>query len=183
MQLLLLFSSSVQFSWFSVLFDVVDDSLTYNKRQYHLIYYSTKENRLWTWSHFNNELRGNTYVNFKEFLNPFFLSAPFLYPLKTSQNPKVFWCFLGVEKGSTGNKWVNPEFKSWAINVSLKHVNMIYCSHYVFLEGFQNWRSRFKGTPWTKKFQLKPQNFQLNCLKQVRVSQNIQFSRKATRFE
>ena len=31
--------------------------------------------------------------------NPFFSNAPFLYPLKTS-------CFLGVEKGCIGNKWV-----------------------------------------------------------------------------
>ena len=36
------------------------------------------------------------------FLNPFVPSAPFLYPLKTSENLMVFWCFLGVEKG-----WVN----------------------------------------------------------------------------
>ena len=28
-----------------------------------------------------------------------FLNAPFLYPLKISENCKVFWCFQGVEKG------------------------------------------------------------------------------------
>ena len=46
-------------------------------------------------------------------LNPFFLSAPFLYPLKTSENLKVFFMFSGVikkqhqgvEKGSIGNEW------------------------------------------------------------------------------
>ena len=32
-------------------------------------------------------------------LNPFVHNAPFLYPLKTSENLKVFWCFQGVEKG------------------------------------------------------------------------------------
>ena len=39
--------------------------------------------------------------------NPFFPNASFLYPLKTSKNHKVFWCFQGVEKGCTGNKCVN----------------------------------------------------------------------------
>ena len=39
-------------------------------------------------------------------VNPFVPSAPFLYPLKTSENLKVFWCFQGVEKGCTGNEWV-----------------------------------------------------------------------------
>ena len=31
-------------------------------------------------------------------LNPFVPSAPFLYPLKTSENLNVFWCFQGVEE-------------------------------------------------------------------------------------
>ena len=38
--------------------------------------------------------------------NPFFPTAPFLYPLKTSENRKVFCCFPGVEKGCIGNEWV-----------------------------------------------------------------------------
>ena len=29
---------------------------------------------------------------------PFVPNAPFFYPLKTSENSKVFWCFQGVEK-------------------------------------------------------------------------------------
>ena len=41
------------------------------------------------------------------YFNPFVPNAPFLYPLKTSENLKVFWCFQGVEKGCIGNKWVN----------------------------------------------------------------------------
>ena len=41
--------------------------------------------------------------------NLFVCSAPFLYPLKTSENLQVFWCFQGVEKGCIGNKWVNKE--------------------------------------------------------------------------
>ena len=34
-------------------------------------------------------------------------NVSFLYPLKPSENLKVFWCFQGVEKGYIGNKWVN----------------------------------------------------------------------------
>ena len=40
-------------------------------------------------------------------INPFVPNAPFLYPLKTSENCNVFWCFQGIEKGCVGNKWVN----------------------------------------------------------------------------
>ena len=40
-------------------------------------------------------------------INPFVPNAPFLYPLKTSENPTVFWCFQGLEKGCIGNKWAN----------------------------------------------------------------------------
>ena len=40
-------------------------------------------------------------------VNPFVPSAPFLYPLKTSESQTVFWCFQGVGKGCIGNKWVN----------------------------------------------------------------------------
>ena len=32
-------------------------------------------------------------------INPFIPNLPILYPLKTSENRKVFWCFQGVEKG------------------------------------------------------------------------------------
>ena len=35
---------------------------------------------------------------------PFVLSAPFLYPLKTSENQKVLWRFQGVGKWCIGNK-------------------------------------------------------------------------------
>ena len=34
-------------------------------------------------------------------------NAPFLYPLKASENHTVFWCFQGIEKGGIGNEWVN----------------------------------------------------------------------------
>ena len=39
-------------------------------------------------------------------INPFVLNALFLYLLKTPESRKVFYCFQGVEKGCTGNKWV-----------------------------------------------------------------------------
>ena len=38
--------------------------------------------------------------------NPFVPNAFFLYPLKSSENLAVFWCFQGVEKGCIGNEWV-----------------------------------------------------------------------------
>ena len=41
--------------------------------------------------------------------NPFFPNTPFLYPLKTSENRKVFWSFQGVEKRCIGNEWINSE--------------------------------------------------------------------------
>ena len=34
--------------------------------------------------------------------NPFVPNAPFLYPLKTSENRAVSWCFQVVEKGALG---------------------------------------------------------------------------------
>ena len=43
---------------------------------------------------------------FKKVINPFIPNAPILYPLKTSENRKVFLCFQRVEKGCTGNEWV-----------------------------------------------------------------------------
>ena len=46
---------------------------------------------------------------FVTFLLPhsFPMHPSFLYPLKTSKNLTVFWCFQGFEKGCIGNKWVN----------------------------------------------------------------------------
>ena len=45
-------------------------------------------------------------------LNPFVPNTPFLYPLKTSENRNIFWCFLGIGKGCIGNKWVKRTFKT-----------------------------------------------------------------------
>ena len=41
-------------------------------------------------------------------VHPFVPYAPFPYPLKTSGNCKIFWSFLGLEKGCIGNEWANP---------------------------------------------------------------------------
>ena len=40
------------------------------------------------------------------FIKSFISNAPFLYPLKTLENPTVFWCFQAIEKGYIRNKWV-----------------------------------------------------------------------------
>ena len=43
-------------------------------------------------------------------VNPFVPNAPFLYLLRTSENVTVFWCFQGVEKGCIGIEWIK---KKW----------------------------------------------------------------------
>ena len=37
---------------------------------------------------------------------------PIPYPLKTSENCKVFWCFQGLEKGYTGYERINKYWNS-----------------------------------------------------------------------
>ena len=49
------------------------------------------------------------YLPVSLYINPFVPDAPFLFPLKTSENLTVFWCFQGVEKGCTANEWVRDE--------------------------------------------------------------------------
>ena len=44
-------------------------------------------------------------INSNMHVNPFVPNAPFLYPLKTSENLTVL-CFQGVEEGYLGNEWV-----------------------------------------------------------------------------
>ena len=57
---------------------------------------SFPNNSMQTWS--------NT-LQYRGILNLLVPSAPFLYPLKTSGNRKVFWCFQGLEKGCIENIW------------------------------------------------------------------------------
>ena len=44
--------------------------------------------------------------------NPFFPNATFFYPLKTSENRKVFQCFQGVEKGCIGKEWIKNKIST-----------------------------------------------------------------------
>ena len=41
--------------------------------------------------------------------NSFISNAPFLYPLKTSENLTIFWCFQRVEKGCIWNEQVKEK--------------------------------------------------------------------------
>ena len=64
--------------------------------------------------------------------NPFVPNAPFLYPLKTSENRKVFWCFQAAEKGCTGSngsKFTNIVNFSREISINLKWqcFNTFFC--------------------------------------------------------
>ena len=59
-------------------------------------------------------------------INPFVPNTTFLYPLKTSENCKVFRCFLRVEKRWTGNKWVKDvknNGKSFQVMLVIIYVN------------------------------------------------------------
>ena len=48
-------------------------------------------------------------------VNRFVPNVLFLYPLKTSENPKVFLCFQEAEKGCIGNEYVNI-INTWTLN-------------------------------------------------------------------
>ena len=52
--------------------------------------------------------------------NPFAPDALFLYPLKTSENRKVFLCFHGVEKKYIGNKYIKHAFTCQDIPVDAR---------------------------------------------------------------
>ena len=65
-----------------------------------------------------------TYGGGSFIFNPFVPNAPFLYPLKTSENRKVFWCFHGVEKGTLETNGL----MGFASNHLLKHsIQMTKC--------------------------------------------------------
>ena len=49
-------------------------------------------------------------VDKQKCVNPFVPNAPFLYPLKISENRKDFLVFSGGKKGYIANKWVKPYF-------------------------------------------------------------------------
>ena len=59
------------------------------------------------WQHILQGFLKYVWTIFRNYaLNPFVPNAPFPYPLKTSENCKVFWCFQVVEKRCIVNKWL-----------------------------------------------------------------------------
>ena len=52
----------------------------------------------------------NVYVKLQVPINQFVPKATFLYPLKTSENRKIFWCFQRVEKGCMGTTGLKKRF-------------------------------------------------------------------------
>ena len=62
---------------------------------------------------------------FRNIFKLFVLNAAFLYPLKTSEDLKVFWCFQGLEKGCIGKEWVNVFGK---IYKHLKRTVLLHCT-------------------------------------------------------
>ena len=55
--------------------------------------------------------KGFVYVmeKIRQRIDRFVPNVPFLYPLGTSENRKIFWCFQGPEKGCIGNEWVKAK--------------------------------------------------------------------------
>ena len=58
-------------------------------------------------------------------LNSFVPNAPFLYPLKLSENRKIISCFQGVEKGCIGNEWVTSFGQSYGQPKLVGHVPLL----------------------------------------------------------
>ena len=77
---------------------------------------------------------------FIDLLTRLFPMHPFLYPLKISENRKVFWCFQGVEKGCIGKKWVNSKFwGQWKKYFTWVSTNDVYLTRYFMLQR-SSWR-------------------------------------------
>ena len=64
------------------------------------------------------------------FPNPFVPNAPFLYPLKTSGNRKVFWCFQGIEKGCIRKKWVKFHLLHYSFSKSSENIHEFHLIHW-----------------------------------------------------
>ena len=64
----------------------------------------------WSAVESKREVRSYNVTSFFSVLDPFVPNTPFLYPLKTSENRKVFRCFQGAEKGCIVNKWIQCQF-------------------------------------------------------------------------
>ena len=70
---------------------------------------------LTNWSRYSERISLNHLLAIWGQLKPFVPNAPFLYTLKTTENPTenltVFWCFQGAEKGCIENEWVKKNIK------------------------------------------------------------------------
>ena len=75
------------------------------------------------------------------FIGPFVPNAPFLYPLKTSENHTVFWCFQWLEKGCIENQWVKKDSAKNYFLVILKKSSKHYPRKHLWTTAFEFWKS------------------------------------------
>ena len=72
----------------------------------------------------------------KYFFNPFVPNAPFHFPLKASEDRKVFWYFQGVKKGCIWNEWVksvhNPIFSVMRKSYFYKYRSIFFCKYHFY---------------------------------------------------
>ena len=84
------------------------------------------------------------YVNMS---NPFVPNARFLYPLKTSENPEVFWCFQGVEKGCVENEQVKKIWLNMIRNLNVSTLFLVSSSFLFKMQFFfEKSKSKFRIT-------------------------------------
>ena len=84
-------------------------------------------------------------ITFQRSLNPFVPNAPFLYPLKKSENRMIFWCFQGAEEGCIKNKRVNLFQADLPLYSNAFYFFLQYCSIKVFAA--DHWEA-LKYTLW-----------------------------------
>ena len=72
-------------------------------------------------------------------INPFVPNWPFLYPLKTSENRKVFWCFQEIEKGRIGKEWVKDVLRDRSFITFAKcSKKLIFLAPWYAFQGVRN---------------------------------------------
>ena len=93
------------------------------------------EKQLWNKVEQRYEIGLYTTQKMKFFINSFVLNTPILYPMKTSENLAVFWCFQEVEKGSIGNKWA----KISSVKILYNKKNHFLYSDSTTIKTFSKW--------------------------------------------
>ena len=83
--------------------------------------------------------------------NPFVPSVPFLFPLKTARNSKIFWCFQSVEKGCIENKRAK-----WDEKCTNRFTNL--SSHLL-------WKVTFSLEPYAFSKPKFSEHFSIHCVK------------------